>query len=54
MHRRSRVLAVVSVDGGPTRESLDSVFNLVKGNVQCQVEEDLMDSDEVRTLCLCV
>jgi hypothetical protein len=44
------VLAVVSVDGGPTRESLDSVFNLLKGNVQCGEGEEPMDNDEVRRL----
>jgi hypothetical protein len=42
------VLAIVSVDGGPTREALDSVFGLLKGNVQCEDENELMDNDEVR------
>jgi hypothetical protein len=43
-----RVLAIVSVDGGPTREALDSVFGLLKGNVQCEEEDEMMDNDEVR------
>ena len=47
---RSRVMAIVSVDGGPSREALDSVFSLLKGNVQCEDEDDLMDNDEVQ-LC---
>ena len=47
---------MVSVDGGPTREALDSVFTLLKENVQCEDEDELMDNDEVtttRTLATC-
>lgn len=51
---RSRVMAVVSVEGGPSRECLDNVFNLLKGNVQCVDEENLLDSDEVGGLLLVV
>jgi hypothetical protein len=47
-----RVLAIVSVDGGPTREALDSVFGLLKGNVQCEDENELMDNDEVGIFAL--
>lgn len=51
---RSRVMAVVSVEGGPSRECLDNVFSLLKGNVQCVEEDQLLDSDEVRTVVLCL
>ena len=51
---RSRVMAVVSVEGGPSRESLDNVFSLLKGNVQCVDEENLLDSDEVRIISVVV
>jgi hypothetical protein len=43
-----RVLAVVSVEGGPDRESLDSVFSLLKGNVTCDDETELLDNEEVQ------
>ena len=40
-------MAIVSVEGGPSRESMDSVFRLLKGNVQCTDEDELLDNDEV-------
>ncbi len=48
-------MAVVSVEGGPSREALDNVFNLLKSNVQCVEEDQVLDSDEVRLFleCLC-
>lgn len=45
-------MAVVSVEGGPSREALDSVFNLLKNNVQCVDEDQVLDSDEVRVCVL--
>lgn len=46
-------MAVVSVEGGPSREALDNVFNLLKNNVQCVEEDQVLDSDEVRGCALC-
>lgn len=59
-----RVLAVVSVEGGPSRESLDCVFNLLKGNMISGEEGESgendeepaepLDSDEVHQYCIFV
>ena len=35
------------MEGGPSREALDNVFSLLKSNVQCVDQDQLLDSDEV-------